>query len=160
TPRVVALVFAAPWLRRTLVVFTFTYAYTLGVLSRVEGRVPDLHVSAAVLLNLVCIIVFFQFVQRLSNGLRSSTMMQLVGDRGRAVIEAVYPTTYDPARPESAPTAALPTTPPQVIEYGGRSGVIMAVGMEALARVAREAGAVVELVPQVGDSVCPGDPLF
>jgi uncharacterized membrane protein len=36
----------------------------------------------------------------------------------------------------------------------------MAVGITALVRQARDTSAVVELVPQVGDSVAPGDPLF
>jgi uncharacterized membrane protein len=160
TPRVIALVFALPWLRRTLMVFTFTYTYTLGALARVEDHVLDLHASLAMLLNLVCVIVFFQFVQRLSNALRPSTIVQLVGDRGREVIADVYPAAFDPKRPESAPASELPTTQPLVIEYSGRSGVVMAVGVEDLARIARAAGAVVELVPQVGDSVCHGDPLF
>src|SRR5947207_1151219 len=48
TPRVIALVFALPWVRITLGVFMFTYAYTLAALGRVEDRVPDLHVGVAV----------------------------------------------------------------------------------------------------------------
>jgi uncharacterized membrane protein len=101
TPRVIALVFAMPWVRITLSVFTFTHAYTLAALSRVEERVPDLHVGVAVLLNLVCVLVFFLFVQRLSNGLRPSNMMHLVATRGRRVIAEVYPAPHDPARPNS-----------------------------------------------------------
>ena len=91
TPRVIALVFAMPWVRVTLGAFTFTFAYTLGALARVEDRVPDLHVGVAVLLNLACIVGFFQFVQKLAGGLRPSTIMRLVADRGRGVIAQVYP---------------------------------------------------------------------
>ena len=160
TPRVIALVFAMPWVRFTLVVFTFTYTYTLGALGRVEERVPDLHAGVAVLLNLTCIIVFFLFVQKLSSGLRPSSMMQLVADRGREVFEQVYPQPHDPARPEQAPHKVLPSSAPRVIEFTGRSGVVMAFSPELLARLARDAGAVVEVVPQVGDSIAPGDPLF
>jgi uncharacterized membrane protein len=90
TPRVIGIVFAMPWVRITLGIFTFTYAYTLLALARVEGQIPDLHVGAAVLLNLTCIVVFFVFVQRVSSGLRPSTMMRLVADRGRDVIEQVF----------------------------------------------------------------------
>src|SRR5262249_12948288 len=67
TPRVIAIVFAMPWVRVTLVMLTFTYTYSLAALSRIEDRVPELHVGVAILLNLACVIVFFQFVQRLSN---------------------------------------------------------------------------------------------
>ncbi|MEO2089881.1 MAG: DUF2254 family protein, partial [Gemmataceae bacterium] len=127
---------------------------------RVEERVPDLHVSVAVLLNLVCIVVFFLFVQRLSVGLRPGSLSLLVAGRGREVIEQVYPSAYDPARGEEPAAEGLPPTPPAVVDVPAGSGVVMAFSVEHLARVARDAGAVVELVPQVGDSVARGDPLF
>jgi uncharacterized membrane protein len=160
TPRVIAIVFAMPWVKITLGIFTFTYAYTLSALGRVDERVPDLHVSAAVLLNLMCIAVFFVFVHRLSTGLRPSTIMRLVADRGRGVIEQVYPLEYDPGRAEQARSNVLPSSSEEVVEFNGRSGVVMAFSVTDLVHFARNADAVVELVPQVGDFVALGDPLF
>ena len=160
TPRIIAMVFAMPWVRISLGIFTFTYVYTLSALGRVEDRVPDLHVSMAVLLHLTCIVVFFLFVQRLSNGLRPSTMMKLVADRGREVIEQVYPAAYDPNRPEQAISGALPASPAQMVEFTGRTGVVMAFSVAELVRLARDAETVVELLPQVGDSLAPGDLMF
>lgn len=160
TPRVIALVFAMPGVKLTLGLFTFTYAYTLSALGRVEDRVPDLHAGVAVVLNLACIVVFFFFVQRLSSGLRPSTMMQRVAALGRGVIEQVYPLPYDPTRPEVPTAAVTPNSPSQVVESVGASGMVMAFSATALVRLARDAGVVVELVPQVGDSVTPGSPLF
>ena len=160
TPRVIALVLAKPGVKVALGTLTFTYTYTLAALGRVEERVPDLHVSVAVLLNLLCIVVFFLFVQRLSAGLRPGALTLLVADRGREVIEQVYPAAYDPARGEEPTAAGLPPTPTAVVAAAAGSGVLMAFSAEHLARVARDAGAVVELVPQVGDSVARGDPLF
>ena len=159
TPRVIALVFAMPGVKVTLAALTFTYAYTLGALGRVEDRVPDLHVGVAVWLNLGCIVLFFWFVQRLSAGLRPSAMMRLVADRGRRVIGEAYPAAFDPGRPEQPPGAALPPGPARVVE-AGRHGVVMAFSAGDIARLAAEADAAVELVPQVGDSVSAGDPLF
>lgn len=160
TPRIIAMVFAIPWVKVTLSVFTFTYAYTLAALGRVEDRVPDLHVGIAVILNLVCVIVFFLFVQRLSTGLRPSTMLQRVADQGRVVIGQVYPTAYDPKPTGQAVGGALPDTPGLIIDYTGRPGAVLAFTAAELIRLARDADAVVELVPQVGDSIAPGDPLF
>src|SRR5262249_103113 len=51
TPRVIALVLAMPGMKLALAFLTFTYAYTLAALGRIEDRVPDLHVSVAVFLN-------------------------------------------------------------------------------------------------------------
>jgi uncharacterized membrane protein len=160
TPRVIALVLAKPGVKVALGTLTFTYTYTLGALGRVEGRVPDLHVSVAVVLNLACIIVFFVFVQQLSRGLRPASLMLLVSERAQRVIEQVYPTAYDPERPEEATAGVLPTIPAQVVEYTGRSGVVMAFSPAGLVRLAREADAIIELIPQVGDPIAPGDALF
>ena len=122
TPRVIALVFAMRLVKVTLAAFTFTFAFTLGSLSRVEAAVPDLHVGVAVVLNLGCIVLFFVFVQELSAALRPSTMMQLVADRGRVVIDQVYPTAYDPARPETQTRAPLPAGSTRVVSYAGGAG--------------------------------------
>lgn len=160
TPRVIGLVFSLPWVRITLSVFTFTYAYTLAALSRVEDRVPNLHVGVAVLLNLMCIVVFFLFVQRLSTGLRPSTMMRLVAIRGRKVIDQVYPTLFNPAHPEETSGVSLPEESTQEIVLEGTAGVVMAMNTELMAHIARSAGVVVTVVPQVGDSIAAGDALF
>jgi uncharacterized membrane protein len=160
TPRIIAMVFARPWVKATLGVFTFTYAYTLSALGRVEGRVPDLHVSVAVLLNLACILVFFLFVQRLSSGLRPSTMMGLVADRGRQVIDQVYPAEYDPKQLPQAKGDDPPVSPAHVVEFAGRTGMVLAFSENEIVQLAREVDAVVALLPQVGDPLSPGDQLF
>ncbi|HEY2786091.1 MAG TPA: DUF2254 domain-containing protein [Fimbriiglobus sp.] len=160
TPRVIALVLATPGVKFALGALTFTYTYTLAALGRVEDRVPDLHVSVAVFLNLACILVFFAFVQRLSTGLRPASVMLLVSDHALRVFEQVYPALYDPKQPEGATTGSLPSTPGQVVEFDGRSGVVLAFNLENLSRLAREADTVIDLVPQVGDSVSRGEPLF
>jgi uncharacterized membrane protein len=160
TPRVIGIVFAMPQVKVTLGLFTFTIAYTLAALARVEDRVPDLHVGIAVLLNLVCILGFFLFVQQLSDVLRPTSMMRLVADSGRRVIEQVYPLAYGPGRAEQARLGAMPASGARAVEFAGRSGVVLAFSEADLVRLAREADAVVELVPQVGDYVAGGDPLF
>jgi uncharacterized membrane protein len=160
TPRVIALVLTQPGVKFTLGALTFTYTYTLGGLGRVEERVPDLLVGIAIISNLVCILLFFLFVQLFSTGLRPASLMLVVADRARRVVEQVYPLEYDPKVPEQPLGTALPHTPAELVSFAGRFGVLLAIGLDGLARLAREANAVVELVPQVGDSVAPGDPLF
>lgn len=160
TPRVIALVLATHGVKVPLGVLTFTYTYTLAALGRIEERVPDLHVSVAVVLNLVSLVVFFRFVQHLSASLRPAAIMLFVSDHGRRVIENVYPQPFDPQQPEPEVGPKLPVQPDRVIPYEGRAGVVMAFSAAELARLARGAGVVVELIPQVGDSVSLGDPMF
>jgi uncharacterized membrane protein len=160
TPRVLAIVLSRPWVKVVLALLTFTYVYTLSALGRVGDRVPDLHVSVAVLLNLACIGGFIAFVQQLSNGLRPTSVMRLVAQLGHAVIRAVYPAAHDPGRPERTVGGMLPPGPVQVIDSIRPSGVVMAFSADELVRLAVGADAVLELVPEVGDHVAHGDPLF
>jgi uncharacterized membrane protein len=160
TPRVIAIVFARPRLKAVLAMLTFTYVYTLSALGRIEDRVPDLHVSVAVILNLACIGAFFLFVQELSSGLRPTSVMREVAQLCREVIREIYPADYSPGRAEQTVRGLLPSAPMQVIKTSRPSGVVMAFRATELVRLAREADAVLELVPEVGDYLPNGDPLF
>jgi len=160
TPRIISLVLATPGVKIALGALTFTYAYTLSALARIEDNVPDLAVSSAVLLNLLCIILFLKFVQQLSTGLRPASLMQLVADHARRVVADVYPTASDPTRPEGPVSVNLPATPPSVVSHIGRPGVLMAFGTADVTRLATAADAVVELLPEVGDFVADGDSVF
>ena len=160
TPRIIIRVFSSRLVKGVLGVFTFSYAYTLAALGRVEDRVPDLHVGVAVVLNLVCIVVFFQFVQRLATDLRPAALIQLVANHARQVFEAVYPTPFAADRPDRPAGPGMPKSSAALVGPAGRSGVVMAFGPAELVRIAEEADAVVELVPQVGDFVAAGEPLF
>ena len=160
TPRVIAIIFSQPGIKVTLGMLTFTFAYSLAALARVEDRVPDLHVGIAVLLNLVCILAFFFFAQQLSSGLRPSILMRYVADRSRKVIDQVYPMPHDPMKPEQAGSGIPDLNFSEVVDFKGRSGVMMAFSITNLVRQARLSDAVFLLVPQVGDFVAVGDPLF
>ena len=159
SPRVIAMVLATPWVKIALGLLTFTYTYSVAALGRVEDRVPDLLVGTAILLNLICLMVFFQFVDRLSTGLRPGALIQLVAERAQRVIAEVYSLPYG-SNPHAQAGGVLPTTPSQVVEYAGQPGVVMAFGAAELVRLAAAGGAVVDMVPQVGDFIAAGDPLF
>ena len=162
TPRVIALVFALPGVKVTLGALHVHLRLHPAALGRVEDRVPDLHVGVAVLLNLACIVVFFLFVQRLSTGLRPTSMMQLVADRGpdgdRAGVPAGVRPGTGPSRPPERGASRRPrrwwSSSPGGPGWSWRSAWRTWCGSPG------EADAVVELVPQVGDFVAAGDPLF
>lgn len=160
SPRLIATVMEAPVLKVTLGLFTFTYGYTLSALARAGDHGSDLHVTAAVLLNLACVVVFLMFAQRLATGLRPARLIRLVALRAPAVFDQVYPTAYDPERSDLPAGRGLPPGTPHQTVLAKRTGAVLAFGAAELVRLAERAGAVVELVPQVGDHVAAGDPLF
>ncbi|MFO0844656.1 MAG: DUF2254 domain-containing protein [Gemmataceae bacterium] len=160
TPRIIGFVFSNPRIKFALNFLTFTYTYTISTLSRVEADMPEIPVAVAVLCNLASIVGFFLFVQQLSSELRPAGMMREVANRSRSVIEAVYPLPYTPGQAEATGGGPADSPPGQVVVSAGPSGVLMAFSVGEVTALAREAQAVVELVPQVGDFVATGTPLF
>lgn len=159
TPRIIAMVFADRCLKWVLSIFTFAYTYTIAASGRIEDTVPQLPVAFAIICNLVCIAIFFWFAQWLGSSLRPISVLQWMADNGRSVVESVYPDPFnhaeEPSRWSPAPDADV-----AVLEHTGRSGVVLAYSQSDLLALAERAEAVIELVPQVGDYLARGDPLF
>jgi len=158
TPRIISLAFSKRQVKTVLGIFTFSYIYTLAALGRVEQTVPQLPVALAVVCNLLSIIVFVRFVYQIGIGLRPIAMLEEVGMRGREVVENVYPHLFDPARESNALSGQRHPSPARVIDHAGASGTVLAFSPEEIVAIARQTGAVVELVPQVGDYIVKGDP--
>jgi uncharacterized membrane protein len=159
TPRIIAMVFANRSLKWVLSIFTFAYAYTIAASGRIEDTTPQLPVALAIGCNLACIAIFFWFVQWLGSSLRPITVLRAVADEGRAVVESVYLDQFDPAEEQPGRSRA-PDADVAVVEHIGRSGVVLAYSQSGLLALAERADVVIELVPQVGDYVARGDPLF
>ena len=77
------------------------------------------------------------------------------------VIESVYPDSFDAAHESGAQSEPrrLPS-PVRIIEHTGASGVVLAFSPADIVEIARQADAVIELIPQVGDFIVKGDPFF
>jgi uncharacterized membrane protein len=162
TPRIIALVFSLRRVKMSVGVFVFAYTFTLGALRRIEPQhVPQLLVFLTVFSNLSSIVVFFWFVQQIGMSLRPVAVLEGLWERGRQVIDSVYPSTFDLTAPASPllDLQALPK-PARIIEYAGDSGTFLAFGTRELVATAQQAECVIELLPQVGDFVSRGDPLF
>ena len=159
TPRIIALVFADRRLKWVLSIFTFAYTYTIAASGRIEDTTPQLPVAFAIVCNLACIAIFFWFVQWLGGSLRPIAVLQSVAEEGRAVVESVYPELFDPAE-EQPGWSPAPESEASVVEHLGTSGVVLAFDQGDLVAIAERADVVIELVPQVGDFVARGDPLF
>ena len=162
SPRIFAGAFAYRFPQVSIGVFVFSYVFALGALARIEaGHVPQLVVFVAIVSNLVAIVVFFWFVYRVGASLRPVAILLSLSRGGRKVFDSVYPRAWNPRTAESAPqTREELSGPSRVIEYAGTSGTFLAFGTVELVEAARRADCVIEMIPQVGDFVPMGDPLF
>jgi uncharacterized membrane protein len=160
TPRAIALVFRDPVTRWSLTLFVVTFAFCLGALVRITSSVPPLTAYVAAYGSLANLVVFLYLLDHVGHIVRPSGALRMVGRLGREVIEQVYPRQL---------TQCQTTLPGAANNLGGKltrtiaspwEGVLLAFDIQGLASLARRADCVIELVPQVGDFVAAGDPLF
>jgi uncharacterized membrane protein len=160
SPRVIARIFRTRLLKVTLSVFVFSYTYSLAALSRIGVRVPQLPVALAIAASLSSLALFIYLVQRIGEAFRPGTVMTLVAAETRGIIDSMYPHPFSPGRGEHAAFSLDPSRAGRVILQRQTSGVLLAFDAEGLRALATRAGCIVELVPQVGDFLAVGDPLF
>jgi uncharacterized membrane protein len=161
TPRIIAIVFRDPVTKGSLVVFVFTFTFTLGVLVRVTSTVPPLTAYLAGYGCLASLGVFLYLIDHVGKALRPSGALWAVASLGREVIESVYPRLLASDLPNKTPAPApfLEGNPTSIIR-NRKDGAVLAFDIRGLVSLAQRADCVIEMVPQVGDFVAVGDPLF
>jgi uncharacterized membrane protein len=161
TPRIIGIVFRDPVTRFALTLLVFAFTFSLSALIRIKSSVPLLTTHMAVYGCLVCLAVFFFLIDHLGRMLRPSGVLRVVARMGREVLESVYP-----QRLADLPAGTVPEVPqvpdrePSAIIASPEDGVVLAFHEQGLLALARRADCVIEMVPQVGDHVAAGEPLF
>jgi len=168
SPRIIAtMLLRDRAIRLSVGVFTYALLLAVAVKARID-TIPQSLISITGMLALISVIVFLFLIDHAAKLLRPVTIVTRIAEDGLTVIDDVYP---DPiaAAPAGTPVAdaARPAAsreelghPGRTIAHRGKSAVVIAVNLKALAAEARRADTVVELVPRVGDFVSTGDPLF
>jgi uncharacterized membrane protein len=160
TPRVIAFVFRDPITRWSLALFVFTFTFCLATLVRISEVVPLLTSYVAAYGSVASLGVFLYLIDHVGRIVRPSGAMRSVAELGREVIQKVYPRPFERGRsmmPESVQPPAGQLTRTIACPW---DGVILAFNIRGLVSLARHADCIIELVPQVGDSIAAGDPLF
>jgi uncharacterized membrane protein len=161
TPRIIALVFKSPVNRYAFALFVFTFTFTLAALLRIGTTVPFLTAYTAALGCVVSLGVFLYMIDHVGKALRPSGALRTVAREGRKVIDSVYPYRLAEPREEVAPPSPpLPAGGPAATVSSPTDGVVLAFDQQGLLSLALHADCLIELVPQVGDHVAAGDPLF
>jgi len=160
SPRIISIIFRDPITRLSLAVFGFTFTFSLGALVRIKSTVPMLTTSLAAYSCLASLVFFLFLIDHVGKVLRPSGALRVVAWLGREVIAGVYPRRLAEAPGTAqAPAAVLEEKPVRTIP-AQTDGVLLAFDIQGLVCLAQRADCVIELVPQVGDLVAAGDPLF
>jgi len=160
TPRIIAMVFRNRVLRLSLTFFVFSFTFTLAVMSRIDATVPQLSTWMAVYGSIASIVLFIYMIDHVGKALRPVSLLTSVGILGQEVIRQVYPQEVA-ALDEAQTNVALDFQgEPARTVASEATGAVLAFDEAGLVELARRAGCLIELVPQVGDFVTTGDPLF
>ncbi len=160
SPRIIATAFRDRVTSFALTVFVFTFSFSLAVLARIDASVPQITAWVVTYSNVACVGIYLYLIDHVGRMLRPVSLLSRVAAEGRSVIQAVYPRRLVERVESPADAADLPTgTPSRTIEHSG-DGVLLAFDQAGLVELARRTDCVIELVPQVGDFVAKGNPLF
>jgi uncharacterized membrane protein len=160
TPRIIGVVFRDRVTRSALTLFTFTFTFTLAVLVRIHGTVPAVTPHLAAYLCLLSVAVFLFLIDHVGKLMRPSGALRTAARLGHKVIENVYPRRLSKRQVESAGAPITLGGEPAGLVTSPKDGMLLAFDLDGLMALARGAECVLELVPQVGDFVAAGAPLF
>ncbi|MCC8392583.1 DUF2254 domain-containing protein [Paraburkholderia sp. MMS20-SJTR3] len=161
TPRIIATTLLRDnVIRGTSGLFVFALLFANRTLAWMgEEQVHQLQVFLAALFGFASVVAFLFLIDYAARFLRPVSLVARVGALGIAVIDSVYPA------PATGRIAALKATgerrvPDRIVRHRGKSGIVLAVNLKRLVAKGRRTDSVIELVPQVGDFVAVGEPLF
>jgi uncharacterized membrane protein len=159
TPRIIAVLFQDHVAKFILALFVFTFTFAIAALLRIGATVPLLTAEIAAWSTAGCLCVFLYLIDHVGKMLRPSGALQSVAAQAHEVIENVYPRrlkrTLESCAEPASPLGNLTSTVTSSLD-----GVVLAFDVQGLIALGARYDCVIELVPQVGKYVAPGDPLF
>src|SRR6516165_3088527 len=137
TPRIIATTLLRDnVIRYTVGLFVFTLLFAIGTVARIETNVPHLLVWVTAILGLGSLMAFLFLIDYAARLLRPVSIVWLVGEKGRSVIESVYPTPIK--NTDALPPQHQRLGPPdRVISHQGKSAIVLAVNLNDLVAEAK-----------------------
>ena len=158
SPRLVVIFASSPKLFHTLGIFFATFFYSLAAIAWTDrggsGRVPLFSTLLVAILLILSMVAFARLVQSL-NDLQIHNVLQVIGTRGRSVIQAMFPLIADSANTNEEGTAPPLVLGPlsQTLTHSGVPQVVTGFDLNALVKLARIADAVVAIDCGVGETL-------
>ena len=159
TPRIISLVYRVTTRKIALAAFTFTLTFSVAALVRIDTNVPLLTGYLAAYGFLLNLSFFVFFIDRMGKALSPNAVLRYVALRGRTVIQEIYPqllidnpsTLAELKPPEGEPTRTI---------FNLEDGFVLAFDVKGLFSLGTRSNCLIEVVPEVGNFVAAGDPLF
>jgi uncharacterized membrane protein len=160
TPRIIAtLLLRDNVVRYSVGLFVFSLVFAVTALDRQTTTVLQIVAIATAALGVASMAAFLFLIDYAARLLRPVSILARVGDEGLAVITSLYPNEAGDT-PDVVQPVALREGARRLIRHTGPSESVLAVDLNTVVREAQQASGIVEFVPQVGDFVATGEPLF
>lgn len=160
TPRIIATTLLRDnVVKYTVGMFIFTLLFALSAQNRIEKDVHQLVLFVAAILGILSFAAFFYLIDYASKLLRPISILGHVGNSGLDVIESVYPE-LSQGIDIKANARRKSGVADRIIHHVGTSGIVLSVNLTVLVAESQKANCIIEFVPQVGDFVSVGEPLF
>jgi uncharacterized membrane protein len=160
TPRMIGLLFRDAVTKLTLSLFVFTFVFAIAALIRIGTTVPRLTAEVAAYSAAACLVLFLYLIDRVGKALRPSGALQAVASEAHEVIDAIYPRRLTDFPGDFVVAPDVAGKMPARTVLNNKVGVVLAFDVKGLVALGTRHDCVIELVPQVGDFVAPGNPLF
>ena len=160
TPRIIPSIFRDGLTKFALTLFVFTFTLSLGGVLRIHDRVPALTATVAMYSNVASLAMLLYLTDHVGRKLRPGGALRGVVKSGRDVILSVYKHPIETAGETSVDPSEVPSAEPSSTFYCPRDGVVLAFDMDGLVDLATRHNCVIRMVPQVGDFVATGEPIF
>ncbi|MEN6373946.1 MAG: DUF2254 domain-containing protein [Smithella sp.] len=162
TPRIIATTLLRDNVIRCIVglfVFTLLWANRTMLQLGEQTEVPQFQLFLAMAFGLAAIIAFILLIDYAAKLLRPVSLVGRIGEQGIEVIKSVYPEPVHNVAAPATPARKL-GSPDRIINYQGKSGIVLAVNLRGLRAEAQRANIIIEVLPQAGDFLTDDDPLF
>jgi uncharacterized membrane protein len=159
TPRIIATTLLRDnVIRYSVGLFVLTFLQAIKGIDRIEGTVHQLVALVTGILGLASIATFLYLIDHAARMLRPVSLVRRVGEDGLAVIDSVYLDRFGEELEDER--RRNPGAPGRTVIHQGSSAIVIAVNVADLVAEARASQGVIQFVPQVGDFVGVGEPLF
>jgi uncharacterized membrane protein len=166
TPRVIRTILRDRPSQFAIGVFVATFAHAMLVMREVaapsrsdpNGFVPGLAIVVAFILILISIMVLVSYVHHIGQSLRVASLIDSVGDDTRKLLFELYPD-IDTGE-QSATDGESPLDSLQQVVPAPSPGVLYKIEERELVEAAQSADVTIVILPQIGDFVPQGAPIF
>jgi len=159
TPRIIATTLLRDnAIRYSVGFFVFTMLFTLRTLDMMDTTVHQFNTLISAIFGALSLVIFLYLIDYAARMLRPVSIVQRIAADGLKVVTEVFP---EPTVGQSVTTTRLATLSlRRTVCHKGKSGIVLAVNLEALVAHAHRLDGVIAFIPQVGDFVAVDEPLF